>query len=52
MRLLIIFNNWNFRMYQMLGDQYFMARNYLGAATVFRSVLKEGPTNINARKNS
>ena len=34
----------------MLGNQYFMARNYLGAATVFQSVLKEDPTNVNARK--
>jgi tetratricopeptide (TPR) repeat protein len=37
-------------MNEMLGNQYFMARNYLGAATVFQYVLKEDPTNINARK--
>lgn len=37
-------------MYEMLGNQYFMARNYLGAATVFQDVLKEDPNNINARK--
>jgi tetratricopeptide (TPR) repeat protein len=27
-----------------------MARNYLGAATVFQKLLKDDPTNINARK--
>ena len=37
-------------MYEMLGNQYFMARNYLGAATVFQNVLKEDPNNVNARK--
>jgi tetratricopeptide (TPR) repeat protein len=34
----------------MLGNQYFMARNYLGAADAFQTVLKGDPTNINARK--
>lgn len=34
----------------MLGNQYFMARNYLGAATVFQNVLKDDPNNLNARK--
>ena len=37
-------------MHEMLGNQYFMARNYLGAATVFQNVLKDDPVNINARK--
>lgn len=37
-------------MNEMLGNQYFMARNYLGAANVFQEVLKEDPKNINARK--
>lgn len=37
-------------MHEMLGNQYFMARNYLGAATVFQNVLRDDPTNINARK--
>lgn len=37
-------------MNEMLGNQYFMARNYLGAATVFQNVLKEDPNNVNARK--
>ena len=35
---------------EMLGNQYFMARNYIGAATVFQDVLKEEPSNVNARK--
>jgi Tfp pilus assembly protein PilF len=38
------------KMNEMLGNQYFMARNYLGAANVFQEVLKEDPSNINARK--
>ena len=37
-------------MNEMLGNQYFMARNYLGAATVFQNVLKEDPTNFNVTK--
>lgn len=37
-------------MHEMLGNQYFMARNYLGAATVFQNVIEEDPKNINARK--
>jgi len=37
-------------MNEMLGNQYFMARNYLGAVNVFQNVLKEDPKNINARK--
>jgi len=37
-------------MNEMLGNQYFMARNYLSAATAFQNVLKEDPTNLNARK--
>ena len=37
-------------MNEMLGNQYFMARNYLGAANAFQEVLKEDPSNINARK--
>ena len=37
-------------MHEMLGNQYFMARNYLGAASVFQNVLKDDPTNVNARK--
>lgn len=37
-------------MHEMLGNQYFMARNYLGAATVFQSVLKDDPANINVQK--
>jgi hypothetical protein len=49
MRLLIIFNNWNLKMYEMLGNQCFMARNYLGNATVFQIVLKKDPTNIKAK---
>ena len=34
----------------MLGNQYFMARNYLGAADVFQNVLLEEPKNLNATK--
>lgn len=34
----------------MLGNQYFMTRNYLGAANAFQNVLKNDPTNINANK--
>ena len=34
----------------MLGNQYFMARNYIGAASAFQDVLKEDPANTNARK--
>jgi tetratricopeptide (TPR) repeat protein len=37
-------------MNEMLGNQYFMARNYIKAATVFRDVLKEDPENTNANK--
>lgn len=37
-------------MNEMLGNQYFMARNYLRAANVFQEVLKEDPSNVNARK--
>jgi len=37
-------------MNEMLGNQYFMARNYLGAATVFQNLLLKDPNNINARK--
>ena len=37
-------------MHEMLGNQYFMARNYLGAATVFQNVLKDDPNNVNVRK--
>ena len=37
-------------MNEMLGNQYFMARNYIRAATVFRDVLKDDPNNTNARK--
>lgn len=37
-------------MNEMLGNQYFMTRNYLGAANAFQSVLKKDPTNINANK--
>ena len=37
-------------MNEMLGNQYFMARNYVRAATVFRDVLKSDPNNTNARK--
>jgi tetratricopeptide (TPR) repeat protein len=37
-------------MNEMLGNQYFMARNYLGAANAFQEVLKEDPSNIIARK--
>jgi len=37
-------------MNEMLGNQYFMARNYIAAASVFQEVLKEDPSNINARK--
>lgn len=37
-------------MHEMLGNQYFMARNYLGAATVFQNVLKDDPGNINVQK--
>ena len=37
-------------MHEMLGNQYFMARNYLGAATVFQNVLKDEPDNLNAQK--
>jgi len=37
-------------MHEMLGNQYFMARNYLGAATVFQNVLKDEPNNLNAKK--
>jgi len=37
-------------MNEMLGNQYFMARNYLGAASVFQEVLKSDPNNISARK--
>lgn len=34
----------------MLGNQYFMARNYLGAADAFQNVLKDEPKNLNAKK--
>lgn len=34
----------------MLGNQYFMARNYIAAANAFQKVLIEDPNNINARK--
>ncbi|MBK8943950.1 MAG: hypothetical protein IPM32_01645 [Ignavibacteriae bacterium] len=37
-------------MNEMLGNQYFMARNYLGAANAFQTVLKDEPDNINATK--
>lgn len=37
-------------MNEMLGNQYFMARNYLGAADVFQNVLLEEPKNLNATK--
>ena len=37
-------------MNEMLGNQYFMARNYIGAASAFQDVLKEDPANTNARK--
>lgn len=37
-------------MNEMLGNQYFMARNYLGAATEFQSVLEDEPNNLNAKK--
>ena len=37
-------------MHEMLGNQYFMTRNYLGAAEVFANVLKEDPNNLNAKK--
>jgi tetratricopeptide (TPR) repeat protein len=37
-------------MNEMLGNQYFMARNYMGAATAFQSVLEEEPNNLNAKK--
>ncbi|MDX1702296.1 MAG: hypothetical protein R3250_16835 [Melioribacteraceae bacterium] len=37
-------------MNEMLGNQYFMARNYMKAATVFSDVLKEDPDNTNANK--
>ena len=37
-------------MNEMLGNQYFMARNYLGAATAFQGVLEEEPDNLNAKK--
>lgn len=37
-------------MNEMLGNQYFMTRNYLGAAHAFQNVLKDDPTNINANK--
>jgi len=35
---------------EMLGNQYFMARNYLEATKVFQAVLKEEPNNLNAKK--
>lgn len=37
-------------MNEMLGNQYFMARNYLGAAEAFQIVLKDEPKNLNAAK--
>ena len=37
-------------MNEMLGNQYFMARNYLKAVSVFRDVLKKDPHNTNANK--
>ncbi|MBK7105648.1 MAG: hypothetical protein IPH62_10230 [Ignavibacteriae bacterium] len=37
-------------MNEMLGNQYFMARNYLGAADAFQNVLKDEPKNLNAKK--
>ena len=37
-------------MNEMLGNQYFMARNYMEAANVFQEVLKEEPDNVNAKK--
>ena len=37
-------------MNEMLGNQYFMARNYLGAAEAFQIVLKDEPKNLNATK--
>jgi tetratricopeptide (TPR) repeat protein len=37
-------------MNEMLGNQYFMTRNYLLAANAFQEVLREDPKNINARK--
>ncbi len=37
-------------MYEMLGNQYFMTRNYLGAVEVFEKVLIDDPKNINTRK--
>lgn len=37
-------------MNEMLGNQYFMARNYLGAANAFQTVLQDEPKNINATK--
>ncbi|MCP5064655.1 MAG: hypothetical protein GY936_19640 [Ignavibacteriae bacterium] len=42
--------NSRFEMNEMLGNQYFMARNYLGAATEFQSVLEDEPNNLNAKK--
>ncbi|MFZ1290284.1 MAG: hypothetical protein WAR79_09340 [Melioribacteraceae bacterium] len=37
-------------MNEMLGNQYFMARNYLGAANVFQTLLETEPDNLNAKK--
>jgi tetratricopeptide (TPR) repeat protein len=37
-------------MNEMLGNQYFMARNYLEAANTFQNVIEEEPDNINAKK--
>ena len=34
----------------MLGNQFFMTRNYLEASNAFQQVLQEDPNNINARK--
>ncbi|MCB0732034.1 MAG: hypothetical protein KDC88_13475 [Ignavibacteriae bacterium] len=37
-------------MNEMLGNQYFMARNYMEAANTFQSVLHDEPNNLNAKK--